>query len=59
MAKSRSSIAERGKNLSKQASNFIRQNNEKNTNILLNNEYCTFGRLPVKLSLILAGHPFY
>ena len=44
---------------SKQASNFIRQNNEKNTNILLNHEYYTFGGLPVKLSLILAGHLFY
>ena len=44
---------------SKQASNFIRQNNEKNTNILSNHEYYTFGGLPVKLSLILAGHPFY
>jgi len=43
---------------SKQASNFIRQNNEKKTNILLNHEYYTFGGLPVKLSLILAGHPF-
>jgi len=29
-----------------QASNFIRQNNEKNTNILLNHEYYTFGGLP-------------
>ena len=29
--------------VSKQASNFIRQNNEKNTNILLNHEYYTFG----------------
>ena len=43
---------------SKQATLFAKIM-KKNTNILLNHEYYTFGRLPVKLSLILAGHPFY